>query len=336
MKNSFKKVLLIVLSVLLCLSFASCRTKEAPDDAAMIYKNVYTTEAFYSYWLSCNKYVFLSNFNNGINNDEFWKTEVKDGQTYGEFTVDYVKTDVKYRTVALWLFDKYGLSLSDAEINAIDYDINEKIEYMGSREEMNKDLSKFNMNIEMLREVYIANAKYDKLISYLYSEGGTEYPKETEMADFFAKNYIAVKMITVYAEESDEVIEKLEAGEDIDSLVSKYSKVDYSAYENGIFIYNGDNASNNENIKTAFSLEVGEHGEVANAGTVNIIVRIELPLYSKLTNDEKQLLSDEGFVDYIITEKKNKSFDTLIGDVQVNDEIINKYQIEKVSRNSYY
>lgn len=336
MKDKLKRILLVLLSAVLCMALPSCKKKEAPKDSAMVYKNVYITEAYYSYWISCHKYTFLKSFNNGMNNDDFWHTKANEEKTYSEFTTEYVMTDLKNRTVALWLFDEYGLKLSEQKLAEIKNDINEKIEYSGSREAMNKDLAKFGLNIDMLTEVYQTNAKYDMLIDYLYGENGIEKPDDTERSEYFTDNYIAVKMMTVYSEDADAVEEKIEAGEDIDALISEYSKVDYSDYPNGIFMYKGDSASSNQSVKTAFSLDIGEHARVENAGSVNILIRCELPLYSMLSNDERELLDEEGFGDNLISEKKNAKFEALITDVKVNTDITDKYPIEKVSRNSYY
>ncbi|MBR5514844.1 MAG: hypothetical protein IKU52_01425 [Clostridia bacterium] len=336
MKNKVGKILVFILCLLIILPFSSCKKGEAPDEAAMVYKNVYTSEAFYSYWISCHKYDFLENFNKGVNSEDFWNSDVAEGKTYGQFTTDYVMQDVKNRTVALWLFDQYGLTLSKSVQTGIDNDIKEKIEYYGSREALNKDLAKFNMNIDMLREVYVNNAKYDILIEYLYSDKGTEAPTDSEKAEFLKDNYICIKMISVFAEDYDALLEKIEAGEDFDELCAEYSEIDYSAYPNGIFIYNGDSASESEIVKAAFSLEVGEMKTVTNAGTEIVVLRCEMPLYSALSQNERELLTNDGFENNIITEKKNTKFEEYIADVKVNTEITDKYPIESVSRNSYF
>ncbi|MBE6574026.1 MAG: hypothetical protein E7652_06500 [Ruminococcaceae bacterium] len=371
MKNNLKKLVLILLAFCLCIPLFSCKKKEKkPEDVLASYGDYYVTDSLYTYWLSKYKYHFLTTYNNGVDEDEFWDSLIDDDTTYEEYIVGLVENEVMMRTVALSLFDEYGLDLDAAKVKAIDDDINDKIENVGSRKEMNEELGeKFGMNIDMLREVYIINKKYDMVCDYLYGSNGRELPTEKEMAEYYNDNYNCLKLITVFSnytperdengefvydengeiekialtdqekEEKllliDEITSELDGGTDFEDCIAKYSEVDYSLSPNGILVSAGDSALyGSDIIKASRELEVGDYDVLTDDLITMIVKKYELPAYTSLTEDE--IAGLDSFSDRVANKKRTDKFDKLIKDVLLDAERVKDISIREISRNSYY
>lgn len=362
-----KRITLLILCICLCVSLCACTGAEGK--AIMSYKGAKATESLYSYWMSTYKSNFLYYYNDGIDSDEFWDTLISDDQSYEEYVVNWIDTEMQYRTVALWLFDEYKLKLSDTKIAEIDADIAEKIEYAGTREQINTELSKLGMNLDMLREVYIANAKYDAVYEYLYGAGGKEAPTDSERAEYYNDNYYCLKYITIYSGASlktdesgnyvydddgqielvrltedekkvkqqliDTVVAGVTAGGDFDQYIKEFSEVDYSDYPDGFLVSENDYSRfGSDIVKAATELKVGEIRTVSDENVTYIIQKCALTEYTSLTQNNKNQL--ENMDDYIVREKYTEKFDAYAKDVVVNTDLKDSYNIRKVSENSYF
>lgn len=374
MKRILKSLLLIILALVMCISIPSCKKKEeqskVPDDALCSYGEYYVNEPLYSYWLSRYKYYFLTSYNGGSDTAEFWDTLIDDETTYDEYVTELVCDEVKNRTVALSLFDEYGLTWTDAMEQEIDNDIEDKIANVGSRKEMNEELGdKLNMNIDMLREVYIINKKYDMVTDHLYGENGTERASEEEKAAYYNESYYCLKLITLYTdyipEKDDEgnyiygddgklslvalteeeiaqkeellaqIERELSEGADFDECSKKYSEIDYSSTPHGILVSEQDYTSYGADvISAAVELEVGEYRTLRDDVSTLIVMKTELPGYTELTETERSTLTD--IADRVESKKKSEKFAALTGEMTLNTAITDKYSIRDISRNSYY
>ena len=225
------------------------------------------------------------------------------------------------------------------------------------------------MNVDMLREVYIANAKYDALYEYLYGANGTEAPEDKERAEYFNNNYYCLKYITIYSganlktdengsyvydedgqielvkltEEQkkvkqqiiDTVVAGVEAGGDFDEYIKEFSEVDYSDYPNGFFVSENDYSRfGSDIVNAATELKPGEIRTVSDENVTYIIKKLELPEYSTLTADDKDQL--EKMDSYIVREKYTAAFGEYAKEITINEEVMERYDIRKVSENSYY
>lgn len=362
-----KRLLLILLCLSFCLSGVACSEKKT--EGIIMYKDVAVSEAMYSYWMSTYKSNFLYYYNDGIDSDEFWDKLISDTQTYEEYIVEWINEELKHRAVGLWLFDEYSLELPQSRINDIDSDIDEKIEYAGSREELNRSLAKFNMNIDMLRDVYIANAKFDVLYNYLYGTGGKNAPTDKDRAQYFADNYYCIKCITIYSgamlktdengeyvyddngqielvrlndeqkaekrEIIDSIVEGLETGGDFDEYSKKFSEVDYSDYPNGIFVSENEYSRfGSDIINAAIELEAGQCKELSDDNVTYIVKKFDLPAYSSLSGTDKEQL--EKMDEYVTRELYTRDFKDRVAEVKVNSEMMKKYSIKEISENSYF
>ena len=358
--------IIILCFVMLCTSLAGCKGQSG---YVMSYKGADASEALYSYWMSTYKSTFLYYYNEGVDSEEFWDTLISDDKTYEEYVSEWIYDEMLHRTVAIKLFDDYDLALSDEKIAEIDADIEEKTEYAGSRQELNRTLAKFNMNIDMLRQVYIDNAKYDAVYDYLYGEGGKRAPSDKDRAEYFNNNYYCLKYITIYSGanlKTDEdgnyvydedgkielqslteeekktkeelistVVEGVENGGDFDEYIKEFSEVDYSDYPNGFFVCENDYSRFGVDIiDAAKELEAGEVRRISDENVTYIVKKEKLPAYTELDSDDKSQLEDMD--SYITRELYKADFAEYIKDVSVNEEITDKYPIKEISENSYF
>ena len=360
-----KKIVSLILVAVMLFAFASCGEKEF----AIKYKNTVMTEPEYSYWFSTLKTQMLATYNNGIDSEDFWSSVTEDGLTYEEILTDSVNTQIASILVSTELFDEYGLSLTDANIEAIDADIADKLDHIGSRSEMNEELGKFGLNIDILREVYINSAKVSAVREYLFGSAGINAPTNEDIAAYFADNYRAIKMVVIYTgieittddegnyvydesgnlktvKLSDEekatkamlveaVVDAIESGADIDECIKEFSEVDYTEYPNGFFISRDSAYSyGSDVVDAAWSMEIGDVAATSDDVMTFIIYREEMPEYSSLTSSELELVSDMKST--MINEMINEMYAPLIEKVAKNEDILGKFDINEAHKNSYY
>ena len=201
MKNRLLRLTaLLLVSVLLLLSTVSCAnrtgkpmlTLEKDGIKVSISVNVYElllsrmkgTLAFYGYTA------------NGVNatSDAFWdytdKFNGTDLQTIDEYYRNQILGNCKTFLVALYLFEREGLTLSAAAEAKIEDKLRELVlsDGGGSKTKLNAVLAAYGVNYDILREVYVIEAKITELQNHLYGEKasklGTEIKKE-----YLEKNY---------------------------------------------------------------------------------------------------------------------------------------------------
>ena len=360
-----KKILSVVLAIIMLTVLVSCKREEY----VLKYDDHIMTKPEYSYWFSTIKTQMVSSYNNGIDSEEFWDTKTEDGLTYEEILSDSIHTQISSILVSCALFDEYGLEIDEETLASIDADIQDKEDYIGDRIEMNAELARLGLNVDVLREVYINSAKVSAVREYLYGKNGTEAVTDDDIAGYFANTYRAAKLIVIYSgielvtdddgnyvydeegnvetiELNDEqkavkaelittVKEAIDAGADIDQCVEEFSEIDYSEYPNGFFISASDAVSYGSDVVDAlWNMEIGETATVSDDVMTFIIYRDELPDYKDLNTTEKNLVSNIETI--IINELINKKYKPLIEEIEENEELLSDFDIRLAHMNSYY
>ncbi len=108
--------------------------------------------------------------------DSLWDTIVtSDGTTYDEFVRQTTLIDAKEYLAAAVLFEELGLSLAVGTEDEIDSELADiqKERYNGSKSQFNAALSAFGVNTDILRALYIMEAKYAAVRTHLYGENGS-------------------------------------------------------------------------------------------------------------------------------------------------------------------
>ncbi len=184
------KILSLLLCLAVCLSaFCSCGTKSI---ASLEDKNISVN--LYEFLLSRMKGT-LAYYGYNVTDESFWKTIVSsDGMTYDEyFRAEMMRQTVHY-LIADYLFDKEGLALDSESEKAVDDLMASHLNKAGGKTALNAELKSFGVNYEMLREIYVLEAKMDTLKEHLYGRDGEKIAEEAREA-YLAENYVSFKQI---------------------------------------------------------------------------------------------------------------------------------------------
>lgn len=199
----------VLLAVLLLSSLAGCRQNQL-GEPLMTMEEETLTVGIYQLLLSRTCWM-IERSGADISSDSFWRTFVHaDGKdmTFDEYYRTSVLNNCKNYLIASYLFRQYGLSLSDAVKDQIEADIDLLVDTDagGSRSEFNQILGQFGANIDILRELYLMEARIRVLEAYLYGASGELISASVKDA-YVAEHYVHFKQILLptyyYVYESD-------------------------------------------------------------------------------------------------------------------------------------
>ncbi len=204
-KNSLKKwgaLLLALLILSLCCTSCAAKGKaliSLNKDGCKVSFSVNHYELLLSRWKGA---LVSSNVsNNGLNaeQDAFYDFKDKfngtDLQTLSEYYSDKILENSRTYTAVLWLFDSMELSLSDDQIEDVDQRMEDILEsYGGSKTKLNALLGTYGVNYNLLREMYLMEAKIVAVQNALYGSEGSLLGDEVK-EEFLADNYVRFKQI---------------------------------------------------------------------------------------------------------------------------------------------
>ena len=240
-----KKIIALALA-LLCLASAVFGVGCKSSPAALTLGSVTVTEDVYAYWLSCYKYLYLSNFMElGIQDtEEGWNTVYKDGKSYGEVFRDAIEQDLRRRIAASALFDENGLVLSSSARQEI-ASVLDDVFYYEEGADRNAAFGKYGTDEVGARQVAIFEKKYDLYFTALFGADQSKVLEETyrEEADAYYEAHVRrVKVIFVpkgtdcsdLAADMPEMTER-----DFDYYAEKYhddATLDFTEFPEGLFL----------------------------------------------------------------------------------------------------
>ncbi len=165
-----------------------------------------------------------------IDSDSFWEMVVaSDGTTYDEYFRQAALTDARRYLAALVLFDQQGYKLPDSILDQIDKTIDESIRDAGGKSSLNTELAAYGVNIDMLREIYIMEAKYEYLQTDLYGKDGEKVAAEVRL-DYLKEYAVCFRQVLIRA--YDYVYEKDSNGDTVYFLPDENNaKVNNIAYD---------------------------------------------------------------------------------------------------------
>ncbi len=150
------------------------------------------------------------------NSEKFWGTtiDMATQMTNEEYYNDAVLEKAKNFLCAMKLYDELKAEKSDFKMPTsytenIDAAIKDFIEYDGdgSKTKLNSVLSEYGINVKMLEEFLIMEAKAAYVVDYLYGSDGSKIG-EAVKTEYFNNNYVACKQILIqkfyYLYETDE------------------------------------------------------------------------------------------------------------------------------------
>lgn len=191
-----------LLSVVLCLALvmgAVAMTACANKGKTLLELNGHT--------ISSNQYQLLLSRVRGslayagysVDSPTFWEMVIdSEGNTYDEYFRNAALADAKRYLAAAVIFDEEGLVLPQSYKEAIDEDIDEYIRDAGSKSALNSQLSAYGVNVDMLRDLYLLEAKYDYVQTYLYGAEGEKIAANVRH-DYLTEHAVCFKQVLIRA-----------------------------------------------------------------------------------------------------------------------------------------
>lgn len=365
MKRILIKAISLACAAVLTLSLSSCGEKKA----AMTCGDTVITEGMYSYWLSAYKTNFVYTYGGGEDSAELWSSLTEDGVSFADYAEEKIFITVRNFAIACEQFRELGLKIDETVSDEINADISEKLDYAGSRPALNSDLSRYGINIDGLKDIYVAEEKWQAVYDYYFGESGTERLSDRELADYYGQSYSLLGLVVFYTQNKtlrDEngsfiydsngqvtlsemteeemaarqndiaaALARLEAGESWSELAAEYSDADMSYYSNGCFVSaNEAQIYGTELVSAAAEMQVGEIRRVDADALTYLVIKLPLPELDSLGEAELEQL--EQLRDNASAQKYSEKFDAMADTVTADEAIIKAHPIEDAPLNLYY
>ena len=304
-----KRILLIALALLLCISVVSCSEKKdsdkdevtLPKGCVLGYGDTYVTESYFMSEVSMYKSSYLySVMGVDADLDGLWDEESnEEGVTKGDAILNLALEECFAMAWAVDWGKKNGIDLTDEDRALIDEDIATVSEQYGGYDKFIEAIKESGLT----EEEFYANSEfsllYEKSISALTAEGGIYGISAEEIDKYFNDNFVAVKhvyvnnvaevgedgtYVQITSDNYDEKMKKadnmesaLKDGEDFDVLYAMSEDGMKAAYPDGMVITAGDVASVDYE-EACFALKEGEWKRVdIPMYGIYFIKRVEMP-----------------------------------------------------------
>ena len=362
-RNMIKRITVLLLCLCLSIGFLSSCSSKMGEPVMTLGGNEITVN-MYRLWLSRVKGSY------GGSDDTVWDQTLADGRTYNEIFTEFVKQNAMTLLCVLYEFDKLGLKLSDTELDEIDDTMNTILNERGEGDKttLNAILSQYGVNYDILREVYVIEAKMNHLKEYLYGANGAEPISDNIRDEYYNNNYVRIKQIFFYtankpvtddegnyvydesgyvetrdyteeelAEQktkASQVMTSLTAGQDFDLLMASQNEDDASkTYPNGYYLTKSS-VYVDEVIEAAFSLGENEFTMVESEYGIHIVKRLPLDDkgYSSATNEDFFSDFEETLETEVFTARLSKYEDK----IKTDEELLSKYDVKSSVANTAY
>ncbi len=199
-KNILRTVALLLTLLLLSLPLAACSSK-GKTLLTLNQDGIKVTFSQNEYLLMLTRVKgTLASYQFQVNSDSFWGQQDKyngtDLQTLDAYYKDSVLDNCRNYLVALYLFEKEGLSLSDASLTKVDELMDELVQTDGdgSKTKLNSILSAYGANYNILKDLYLMQEKVTALQDHLYGKNA-ELLGDVVKAEYLAANYVHFEQI---------------------------------------------------------------------------------------------------------------------------------------------
>ena len=222
-----------ILSVILCLTLlvgAVAMTACSQKGETLLELNGQTITANQYQLLLARVKGSLAHAGYSVDSATFWDMVIdSEGNTYDEYFRNAALTDAKRYLAAAAIFEEEGLVLPQSYKDAVDEDIEEYIRDAGSKSALNSRLSAYGVNVDMLRDLYLLEAKYAYLQAYLYGAEGEKIAANVRL-EYLNEHAVCFKQVLIRA--FDYVYEKDLNGDEIYYLVGENNaKINNVAYD---------------------------------------------------------------------------------------------------------
>lgn len=222
-----------ILSVILCLALLAgtvAMTACSKKGETLLELNGQTITANQYQLLLARVKGSLAHAGYSVDSSTFWDMVIdSEGNTYDEYFRNAALNDAKRYLAAAALFEEEGLVLPQSYKDSIEEDIQEYIRDAGSKSALNSRLSAYGVNVDMLRDLYLLEAKYAYLQAYLYGAEGEKIAANVRL-DYLNEHAVCFKQVLIRA--FDYVYEKDLNGDEIYYLVGENNaKINNIAYD---------------------------------------------------------------------------------------------------------
>ena len=175
MKKNIKFLSLILCILLLIPAVTSCAGK---TETLIEYEGKTLSKNEYEFLLSRMKGT-LAYYGYEVDKPSFWKTVVslEGGTTYDDYFRATILQEAKHYVIAEKMFDDEGLRLTQDDEKKIDDLIDAYVKKAGSETKLNEELMQYGVNCDILRDVYVREAKIELLKTHLYGKDGEKIEK---------------------------------------------------------------------------------------------------------------------------------------------------------------
>lgn len=369
MKITKKGIVALLMCIVMLVGFCSCNSsknyfyKTGSSEYVYKYGDYSIDKNFYNYWVSRYKAVLMYTYYDIEDTDKFWDAEYGEG-TANEVLTGYADETIKNYLMSVYLFDKFGLEVPEATQKAVDTQLQEILDdgFDGNVASLNEEAYKFGINYNMLKAIYLAEAKTELVYDYLNNNVLKALLDDEIRQDYLKDNYAHTTHIFVATEYSynvdkdgnvvydenggyttkltdEEKAQKKALIEEIDALTltadnfaeyqNKYNDdVAVNLYKNGYFV-SSDISFDTAYVSAALTMEVGEIKKVEGTNGVYYIFKQEMPqkAYEDETNKDFFDKYDESVLNYLYWEY----MEALYVDIEVNREIKESINVKNVS-----
>lgn len=289
--KKYVKILCLMLCFLLCAPiFSSCAAKPMIE-----YGDKSISVNVYEFLLSRMKGT-LAYYGYEVDKSSFWKTviDLEEGTTYNDYFCATILRQTTYYVIADALFDKNELTLSAQDEKKVDDLLAAYVKKAGSKSKLNAELKEFGVNYDILREIYVLEAKIELLKDHLYGKDGEKIDGAVK-EEYFTENYVAFKQI--FLATYDYVTDEDRFGDVVYYTNDKHEAIAYDK-ENGetqtdefgkvIKDVLGDPEYFTEDGKIAYDKKNGVIGYVTNDDGDKVITDVSDEKKGKIYDDAKK------------------------------------------------
>ena len=358
-KNTARSVLAAVLCAAVCLSFASC----GKSAAAMSIEGSSFSEKLYAYYIACFKQYWLTYFGQ-TDDPAFWSADAG-GVTNAEYLTSVSEESIKKRLVSCFLFDSFGLKLSDAEQTAIDRMLAaiEATDGSGSSIENDELFGYLHMDRTDLRKILEIDAKTAALQDHLYGEEGVYRISDEQRETFYQNNYCRFRMLYLmnydydldedggykydqdgsvkvveisderYEEKirfADSVKQRVDAGEDFEELIQEYSEdLSRQKYKNGRYVTEG-NGYFQPIADAVREMKPGEMKLFQTQIGIHLVERIELDPYGWQKEENREGEDFSNLENLLLEATFDSYIEPYMKNVTIRRDVTEKYKMEEL------
>ncbi len=323
MNNTFRRIATACLCAALAMgsvtSLASCSKAEP---IATLEKHEISVN-MYQFMLSRTKGSLARN-GYSVTSADFWSTIVDaNNTTYEEYFRQTALSNARGYLAALALFEEMDLKLPQSEYDKIDKDIEEFISTAGSKSALNAELSAFGVNVDMLRDIYVMEAKVEYVKTSLYGTNGSKVAAQVRQ-QYLEDHAVAFRYVLIRSFEY--VYEVDPNGDDIYFLPNENNaKVNNVAYDqkngtvrldefgNTVKDKNGDVVYYTAAGAIAYDKEAGVRSRVYDNEGIAVTKKLSSDELKKNKETAEEILASVEKGDYV-------AFEALLAEYAIDDD----------------